>query len=187
MSLPAEIDELILQLGASLVRRSDDGMLVYGATVVTERQPAVPDRTKIGDIFTRAEGDRLCAYWRGTADTIDTFLVSIDAAVCNDAPGLHDQFLQLVSAAATARAHGKPGGKTDLAAARFAQLPCAQCERPEAAEIRLRCGQVSDMSELDLSPLGPPAGCCRRRTVGNMMLDTPRPPAPPARRMGRRY
>jgi hypothetical protein len=171
-----------------VMHRSEDGTLFFGPPIVTERQPTVPDRTKIGDIYTRAEGDRLAAYWRGTADTIDTFLVSIDAAICNDAPGLHDQFLQLVSAAATARAHGKLGGKSDLAAERFAQLPCASCERPEATEIRLRCGQVSDMSELDLSPLGTPAGCCKRKVVGTMTSDTSssRPPAA-ARRMGRRY
>ena len=170
------------------MHRSEDGTLVFGPPIVTERQPTVSDRAKIGDIFTRAEGDRLCAYWRGATDTIDTFLASIDATICNNAPGLHDQFLQLVSAAATARVHGKAGGdKVDLAAERFAQLPCAQCERPEAAEIRLRCGQVSDTSELDLSPGGAPAGCCRRRIVGVLGLDAPSPRPPPPARRSRRW
>jgi hypothetical protein len=168
------------------MHRSNDGLTVYGPTVVTERQPAMPDRTKIGDIFTVCEGDRLAAYWRGTSDGVDTFLVSIDAAVCNDAPGLHDQFLQLASAAATARAHGKLGGGKDLAAERFAQLPCAQCDRPEANEVRLRCGQVSDISELELSPSGTPAGCCRRRVVGVLGIPNLSPTVPP-RRVGRRY
>jgi hypothetical protein len=168
------------------MHRSDDGTIVYGADIVTERPPTVPDRTKVGDIFTVYEGDRLAAYWRGVADGVDMFLVSIDAAICNNAPGLHDQFLRLVSATATARAHGKLGGK-DLVAERFAQLPCASCDRPEAAEVRLRCGQVSDVSELELSPSGTPAGCCRRRVVGVLGIPNLSPATSSARRVGRRY
>jgi hypothetical protein len=171
------------------MHRSDDGTLVYGPTIVTERegQPAVPDRTKVGDISTFEADGQLRAFWRGSFDEVETFLAAVDATALNAQPELRDRFFELVSAVAAARAHGMVAGKADLASQRFAQLPCASCDRPEAAEIRLRCGQVSDVSELELSPLGNPAGCCRRRVIGVMGVPDMPPASPPPRRMGRRY
>jgi hypothetical protein len=134
--------------------------------------------TRIGDIFFSAEGDRGCAYWRGVADTGDTFLCAVDLAAYNAQAEVRDQFMALASAVAAHRQRafiagmGKP-------ISRLAGLPCETCEAPQANDVRHRAAQVADINELELSPSGLPMGCCRVRTVGVMggNPDTSRPTA----------
>ena len=72
------------------------------------------------------------------------------------------------------------------AASRLEGIPCRDCTAPEADDVRFRAGQISDVSELQLSPGGFPVGCCKRVTLA-VIGGQPDRPSAPARRMGRRY
>jgi hypothetical protein len=90
---------------------------------------------------------------------------------------VRDHFAALVNAVANYYRSKHVAGAI-APVSRLAGLPCETCTAPEADDIRFRAGQVSDASELELSPGGYPAGCCRRRIVAAFgKSDTARPAA----------
>jgi hypothetical protein len=98
--------------------------------------------------------------------------VALDAY---DDPYVCANFAALVNAVAAYRRRTHAVGVV-APVSRLDGLPCASCEAPEADDVRFRAGQISDASELQLSPNGYPVGCCRRRIVGAFggRPDTPR-------------
>jgi hypothetical protein len=110
------------------------------------------------------EGDRGVAVWRASDDAPDVFLCSVDLAAYSNEPQVHDRFAELVSVVADHFRRQHVAGAVDPAAW-VAKLPCASCTSPLAADVLHRARQASDVSELELSPGGFPAGCCRRQVV----------------------
>ena len=114
------------------------------------------------------------AVFRPTDDAEDVFCAAV-ALDAYDDPHVCANFAALVNAVA---AYRRRTHAVEAAApvSRLDGLPCATCEAPEADDVRFRAGQISDASELQLSPNGYPVGCCRRRIVGAFggRSDTPR-------------
>jgi len=105
------------------------------------------------------------AVWRSEDGAEEVALCSVDLTAYSNEPSVRERFSELVSAVADYYR------RTHVAApvasiSRLDGLPCATCKAPEADDIRHRAGQISDASELALSPGGYPAGCCRVRAVG---------------------
>jgi hypothetical protein len=115
-------------------------------------------------VYFVTEGDRGVAYWRGAEDAADEFLCSIELKSYDNDSHVRDLFSTLVSATA---AHHKMRFTVEVVApaSRLAGLPCESCTAPAADDIRHRAGQISDVSELRLSPSGFPEGCCKVKTV----------------------
>jgi hypothetical protein len=148
--------------------RSADG-IVFGPTVVTERQPAAAE---IGTIHVIEEGGRSCAYWCGGNDEAPTFLCAMAADTYNSKPALRQKFMELAAMMATG---GREVVVTKPAAATpapwWAELECAKCASPQAADVMHLARMATELSELALSPGGHPLGCCRVRTLAVMAGD----------------
>ena len=122
------------------------------------------------------EADRGVAVFRASDDAPDEFLCSVElSAYCGESR-VRDCFAELVSAVADhfRRTHA---AEVVAPAAWIAELPCAKCDSPLAADVLHRARQAASVLELGLSPGGNyPAGCCKTRIVGVMggRPDTPR-------------
>ena len=111
----------------------------------------------------RAARDRGVAYYRANDEAEDVFVAAIALVTYDSNSDVRDHFAALVTATADCYR------RTYAAVApvsRLAGLACETCEAPEAADVRFRAGQISDVSELGLSAGGFPVGCCRRQIVG---------------------
>jgi len=120
------------------------------------------------------------AVWRSEDGAEEVALCSVDLTAYSNEPSVRERFSELLSAVADYYR------RTHVAApvasiSRLDGLPCATCEAPEADDVRHRAGQISDVSELQLSPNGYPVGCCKRRIVG-AFGGGPDPARPAARR-----
>ena len=118
------------------------------------------------------------AVFRASDEAPDEFLCSVELTAYNSDSQVRDRFAELVNAVAD---HFRRAHVALAPASRLAGLPCETCTAPEADDIRHRAGQISDASELALSPGGFPIGCCKRRIVG-VMSGRPDAPRPAARR-----
>ena len=119
------------------------------------------------------------AFWRGAADTEATLLCSIKASAVAD-PEVREKFHALAAAVAGHLACGSP--VVAASSARwYDTLPCATCTQPQADDVRHLCGQVTELSELQLSPSGLPVVCCRVHVAVAMGVPDRPPSAPPRR------
>jgi hypothetical protein len=129
------------------------------------------------------------AVWRSEDGTEEAVLCSVSQIAFENEATVRDRFAELINAVA-AHHQRKHAAAPAAPVSRLAGIPCETCTAPEADDVRHRAGQVSDISELQLSAGGFPVGCCRRRIVAVMGIpDTPPAASMPAaaRRMGRRY
>jgi hypothetical protein len=130
------------------------------------------------DVYFVQEADRGVAFWHADDDAPGVYCCGVDLRAYNDTQAVRDCFAALVAAVA---AHCRSRFTAEVAAptSRLAGLPCETCTALEADDVRFRAGQISDLSELQLSPNGYPIGCCHRRVLGGFCSgpDTPRPAA----------
>jgi hypothetical protein len=135
---------------------------------------------RLGDISFVDAADSHAAFWRGPADTEAVFLCSIKSGAIAD-PEVREKFHALAAAAAGHLVRGS----TAIAAAPpvrwYDTLPCVTCKQPQAADVLHLCGQVTELSELQLSPSGLPVVCCKVHVVGAMGVPDMPPSAPPGR------
>ena len=110
----------------------------------------------------RAARDRGVAYYRANDEAEDVFVAAIALVTYDSNSDVRDHFAALV--AATADCYRRTYAAV-APVSRLAGLACETCEAPEAADVRFRAGQISDVSELGLSAGGFPVGCCRRQVV----------------------
>jgi hypothetical protein len=142
---------------------------------------------RLGDISFVDTADSHGAFWRGAADTEATLLCSVKVTAVAD-PEVRDKFHALAAAVAGHLARGSAAVGAAPSARWYDTLPCMVCESPQAADVRHLCSQVTELSELQLSPSGLPVVCCKVHVVGAMGIPNMPSAAPaPARRMGRRY
>jgi hypothetical protein len=137
---------------------------------------------RLGDISFVDTADSHGAFWRGPADTEATLLCSVKASAVAD-PEVREKFHALAAAVAGHHVHGSTMVGAAPSARWYESLPCMTCSQPQADDVRHLCGQVTERSELQLSPSsGLPIGCCRVRVVGAMGVpDMPPAAAPRAR------
>ena len=141
--------------------------LLHGRTIFTARQTAVAG-TELGTICIVEEGGRASAYWCGVGDAGDVFLCAVDAGAYNNEAKVRELLMGLAAQVASHRERGVVVGKVAAAAPWWAELECAKCSSPQAADVMHLARQVEELSQLALSPGGRPAGCCRVRTLGVM-------------------
>ena len=129
------------------------------------------------------------AVWRSEDGSEEAVLCSVNQVAYDNEATVRERFGELINAAAD-YFRRKHAAAPAAPASRLAGIPCETCTAPEADDVRHRAGSVSDVSELQLSPGGFPAGCCKRVTVavigGQPDWSSSIAPAP-ARRMGRRF
>jgi hypothetical protein len=144
---------------------------------------------RLGDITFADTADCHAAFWRSIAETEATFLCSIKSSALSD-PDVSRKFRELAAAVAGHIAYGTTPIGAAPSARWYDTLPCMTCSQPQADDVRHLCGQVTELSALQLSPSGLPVACCKVHVAGTItgMPDRPssRPP-PPTRRMARRY
>ena len=141
---------------------------------------------RLGDISFVDTADSHGAFWRGPADTEATLLCSVKASAIVD-PEVRDKFHALASAVAAHHVRGSPAVGVAPSARWYESLPCMACSQPQADDVRHLCGQVTELSELQLSPSsGLPVVCCKVHVVGAMGVPN-MPPAAPPRARARRW
>ena len=111
------------------------------------------------------EAGRGVAVWRASDEAPDVFLCSVELTAYNSESQVRDLFAELVNAVAAHCRRAVVAGTVDPAAW-IAELPCATCTSPQAADVLHRARQAASIIELGLSPAGHPAGCCKTRIVG---------------------
>jgi hypothetical protein len=116
-------------------------------------------------VYFVTEGARGVAYWCANDEAEDVFVAAVARDVYDREPAARDRFAALVHVVADYFRRTYVVGVAS-STSRLAGLPCEKCEAPEADDVRHRAGQISDVSELELSPGGFPVGCCKRRVVG---------------------
>ena len=121
------------------------------------------------------------AVWRSEDGAEEITLCSVDLAAYGSEPSVREHFDALTQAVADHHRRRHVAAPIASAASRLEGILCATCTAPEADDVRHRAGQISDVTELQLSPAGYPAGCCRRRIVG-AFSSQPNWPQPTARR-----
>jgi hypothetical protein len=115
--------------------------------------------------FDQAEKSVGRAVWRSEDGVAEVVLCSVDLTAYGSEPAVREHFAALTNAVADH--HRRKHVVVPIASAsRLAGIPCETCTAPEADDVRHRAGQISDVSELELSPGGFPVGCCKRRIVG---------------------
>jgi hypothetical protein len=140
---------------------------------------------RLGNIDFVTTADSHGAFWRGPADTEATLLCSVKAGAVAD-PEVREKFHALAAAVAGHHVlHGSAAIGVAPPAPWWSSLPCARCESPVAADVRHLCGQVTELSELQLSPSGLPVVCCRIHVAGAMGVPNMPPAAAPPRRSRR--
>jgi hypothetical protein len=147
------------------MRSAGEMGIVFGPTVVTERRPV--SAGTVGTIHVIEEGGRSCAYWHGIDAAEVTFLAAVESSDYAS-PEVRTQFMALVSSIAAHRERGVVAGKVASAPAApwWASLPCAKCNSPQAADVMHLARQALELAELQVSPSGYPAGCCKIRVLG---------------------
>jgi hypothetical protein len=128
--------------------------------------------------FEQGEKGLGCAIWRSEDGAAEVVLCGVDQIAYEGTLAVREHFAALVNAVADHHRR-KHVVVTVAPASRLAGIPCETCTAPEADDVRHRAGQISDVSELQLSPGGFPVGCCKRRIVGAFggRPDTPPPAA----------
>ena len=122
------------------------------------------------------EGNRGVAYFRANDEAEDIFVAAIALDVYDSESEAQDRFAALVHVAADFFRR-KHTGAVDPTAW-IAELPCAKCDSPLAADVLHRARQSGSILELNLSPGGVPAGCCRRQVLAAFrQSDASRPAA----------
>jgi len=122
------------------------------------------------------EGNRGVAYFRANDEAEDVFIAAIALDACDSESEAQDRFAALVHVAADFFRR-KHTGAVDPTAW-IAELPCAKCDSPLAADVLHRARQSGSILELNLSPGGVPAGCCRRQVLAAFrQSDASRPAA----------
>jgi len=122
------------------------------------------------------EGNRGVAYFRANDEAEDIFVAAIALDVYDSESEAQDRFAALVHGAADFFRR-KHTGAVDPTAW-IAELPCAKCDSPLAADVLHRARQSGSILELNLSPGGVPAGCCRRQVLAAFrQSDASRPAA----------
>jgi hypothetical protein len=118
------------------------------------------------------------AVWRSEDGGAEAVLCSVNLVAYDSEAIVRERFSELVNAVAD-HYRRKHVVVTVVPVSRLAGIPCETCKAPEADDVRHRAGQISDVSELELSPGGFPVGCCKRRIVGafGSQPDWPRPAA----------
>jgi hypothetical protein len=118
------------------------------------------------------------AVWRSEDGGAEAVLCSVNLVAYDNEASVREHFAALTNAVADH--HRRKHEVVPVApTSRLAGIPCETCKAPEADDVRHRAGQISDISELELSPGGFPVGCCKRRIVGafGSQPDWPRPAA----------
>jgi hypothetical protein len=138
---------------------------------------------RLGTIDFVTTADSHTAFWRGAADVEATLLCSVKASAVAD-PEVRNKFQALAAAVAGHIAYGTTAVAAAPPARRYDTLPCATCKQPQAADVLHLCGQVTELSELQLSPSGLPVVCCKIHVAGAMGVPN-MSPAAPARRARR--
>jgi hypothetical protein len=126
------------------------------------------------------------AVWRSEDGAEEVVLCSVNLVAYDSEAVVREHFAALVNAVADHHRSKYVAAPAVSAASRLEGIPCRDCTAPEADDVRFRAGQISDTSELRLSPGGFPEGCCKRVTLAVIGGQPDRQMAP-ARRMGRRY
>src|SRR6516162_6523819 len=116
------------------------------------------------------------AVFRPTESAEDVFLCSIDLTAYSE-PRVRDLFTELVTTVADFYRRAHVAEAVDPAAW-VAELPCANCTSPEAADVLHRARQAASISELGVTG-SYVTGCCKSRVVGVIggRPDTSRPVA----------
>jgi hypothetical protein len=117
--------------------------------------------------FEQGEKGLGCAIWRSEDGAAEVVLCGVDPTAYESEPSVREHFAALTNAVADHH-RSKHIAAPAVPASKLAGLPCETCTAPEADDVRHRAGQISDVSELQLSPGGHPIGCCKRRIVAVM-------------------
>jgi hypothetical protein len=145
----------------------DDALtkIIHSRSIFTPRQsPSVG--SELGTISIIEQDGRSCAYWCGVGDASDVFLCSVDAAIYNAHAKARELLMALAAEAASHREHAVVVGKTTEPLPWWASLPCARCNSVQAQDVLHRARQALELAELQVSPSGYPAGCCKIRVLG---------------------
>jgi hypothetical protein len=142
-------------------------------------------------IYFEQEANTGRAVWRSEDGAEEITLCGVSLAAFDSEAVVREHFTALVNAVADHHRRMHVAVALVSVASRLEGIPCRDCTAPEADDVRHRAGSVSDISELQLSPGGYPAGCCKRVTLAVIggqpdWSSSSRAPAP-ARRVGRRY
>jgi hypothetical protein len=116
-------------------------------------------------IYFIQEADTGRAVWCSSEGAEEVVLCSVNLVAYESEAAVRDRFGELINAVADHCRRQHVAGAIDPAAW-VDELPCSKCDSPLAADVLHRARQASGVSELDLSPGGFPAGCCKRRVVG---------------------
>ena len=116
-------------------------------------------------VYFAIEGAKGVAYFRAHNEGEDVFVAAVARDSYETDAQVRDRFAELVAAVA---AYHRCTHVTEAVdpAAWIAELPCATCTSPQAADVLHRARQAASIIELGLSPAGHPAGCCKTRIVG---------------------
>jgi hypothetical protein len=104
------------------------------------------------------------AVFRPTDDAEDVFCCAVALDAYAD-PQVREHFAVLASAAADYHRRNHAAGAANPTAW-IAELPCANCTSPEAADVLHRARQAANISELGVTGGNYPAGCCKSRVIG---------------------
>ena len=115
-------------------------------------------------VYFVVEGDRGVAYWRASEASPDVFVAAVALDVYEREPAARSRFEELVSAVTTHFRRTLPA-EVGAPTSRLAGWACERCATPQADDLRRLAGQVSDASEIPLSPSGLPLGCCKVHAV----------------------
>ena len=137
-------------------------------------------------IYFEQEANTGRAVWRSEDGAAEAVLCSVNLVAYDAEPTVRECFAALINAVTDHHRRTHVAVAPVSAASRLEGIPCRDCTAPEADDVRFRAGQISDVSELQLSPGGFPVGCCKRVTLA-VIGGQPDRPSAPARRMGRRY
>jgi hypothetical protein len=113
-------------------------------------------------VYFVVEGDRGVAYWRAGEASPDVFVAAVALDVYERVSSVRARFEELVSAVTT---HFRRTLPAEAPTSRLAGWPCETCASAAADDLRHLAGQVSDASEIPLSPSGLPLGCCKVHAV----------------------
>ena len=116
-------------------------------------------------VYFAIEGAKGVAYFRAHDEGEDVFVAAVARDAYETDARVRSLFADLVAAVADHCRRMHVAATVDPAAW-IAELPCATCTSPQAADVLHRARQAASIIELGLSPAGHPAGCCKTRIVG---------------------
>jgi hypothetical protein len=115
-------------------------------------------------VYFAIEGAKGVAYFRAHDEAEDVFVAAVARDVYETDARVRSLFADLVAAVADHFRRTHVAEAVDPVAW-IAELPCAKCDSPLAADVLHRARQSASIVELNLSPGGVPAGCCRRQVL----------------------